>query len=175
MSDARPLFHRKRKSICDLAMSQKCQEETFGRIRSVSFFTHVGEPEAPSFGRPNPIYAPKAGEFTNGIEIDAPASNDAGCRIRGAVWITRASGRHHGLECKGRRNRNPETASGRYAWSRPGDSARCNVRGGQCDRAQICALQAQSDRRPHVLKGGGGRFCWLSRARCPVPGPEGRS
>jgi len=24
MSAARPLFHRKRKSICDLAMSQKC-------------------------------------------------------------------------------------------------------------------------------------------------------
>src|SRR5262245_27587712 len=28
MSAARPLFHRKRKSICDLAMSQKCQERT---------------------------------------------------------------------------------------------------------------------------------------------------
>jgi hypothetical protein len=28
MSAARPLFHRKRKSTRDLAMSQKCQEET---------------------------------------------------------------------------------------------------------------------------------------------------
>src|SRR5262249_1136561 len=29
MSATRPLFHRKRKSIRDLAMSQKCQVETF--------------------------------------------------------------------------------------------------------------------------------------------------
>src|SRR5262249_22795946 len=41
MSAARPLFHRKRKSICDLAMSPKCQEATYAVQRTRLLFDHV--------------------------------------------------------------------------------------------------------------------------------------
>src|SRR5262245_12864580 len=41
MSAARRLFHRKRKSICDLAMSRKCQEATYAPQQTASLFDHL--------------------------------------------------------------------------------------------------------------------------------------
>src|SRR5262249_27970067 len=107
--------------------SHECQKETFGRMRSVSFFTHSGEPETPYFDGQVQFYAPKAGEFTDGVEIDAPVGNDAGCRIRRAVWIARASGRDHGLECEGRRHRGRKANLAIPSWTWFGHASRRNV------------------------------------------------
>src|SRR6516164_8924787 len=61
MSAECPLYPDKRTSTDATSMSAWCQEETFSRMRSVSFFTHRGEPEAPSFRWPNPILCTESG------------------------------------------------------------------------------------------------------------------
>src|SRR5262245_12083991 len=79
MSAARPLFHRKRKSICDLAMSQKCQEATYAPPQTAYLFDHFVGPDQQRSGKLN---AERLGalQVDDEIEFDGPLDWEVGRR-----------------------------------------------------------------------------------------------